>query len=97
MFACEICNKGVVIGKDGTYRHGGGWARRAPKVKKIWKPNLRTIRIVVAGQTRRLKLCAKCLKKIKLVKKQPDFAKATTGKETKKTTPETAVIAPAAA
>lgn len=65
MYKCELCGKGVVIGKDGTYRHGGRWARRAPKVRRVWKPNLRVAKVTIGGQTKRMRICTKCLKKVK--------------------------------
>ncbi len=59
---CDLCNKGVTIGRDGIHKHSGQWRARAPKVRRGWSPNLRTVRVVVGGTSKKLRLCAKCLK-----------------------------------
>lgn len=58
---CDICGKGRTIGKSGSHKYGGGWAMRAHKTKRIWRPNLQQCK--VNGQ--KMKLCTKCLKRVK--------------------------------
>lgn len=61
---CDICGKGRVIGR--TQRHKRGvagkrWLRRAQKTVKIFKPNLQYKKI----GDKRMRICTKCLKKLK--------------------------------
>ena len=61
---CQICSKKRVVGR--TQRHKRGvagkrWAKRAQKTVKIFKPNLQYKKI--GGK--RMRLCTKCLKKLK--------------------------------
>lgn len=70
MYSCERCGKSSLIGFDSSHKHGGGWSMRAPKSRKIWKPNLQRIKISLNGKTKRYLLCTRC---IKLLKKQQNF------------------------
>lgn len=58
MAVCEICQK--------TANHGNKLSitrshisKRAPRT---WKPNLRRVKAEIDGQTKRIYVCAKCLK-----------------------------------
>ncbi|MCX7881491.1 MAG: hypothetical protein N2482_03230 [Patescibacteria group bacterium] len=65
---CYHCQKGVVFGHSHTHHRGvagGRWKKRAPKTKRIFKPNLKKIEIVEKGEIKTVKLCMKCLKRIK--------------------------------
>ena len=44
---------------------GGRWKKRAPKTQRIFRPNLQKVDIIVAGKIKTVKLCTKCLKRIK--------------------------------
>ena len=76
MLVCEICGKKTIVGRSGVHQYGGGWARRAPKTLRIWRPNLQTAKILVNGQFRRVKICTSCLKRAK--KEQKVFSKPAT-------------------
>ena len=70
-FMCDYCLKGVQYGETG--RHGRGvagnrWKNRAQKTRKVFKPNLHTARIEVEGKILKVKLCTKCLRRLKVVK-----------------------------
>lgn len=65
MKACQLCGKLVIIGKSGAHKHGGKWAMRAPKHRKIWRPNLHKARIKINGNFKTMILCTKCLRKFK--------------------------------
>ena len=52
---CEICGKGKQIGHNVSHANN--------KTKREWRPNLQTVRIVKDGATRKVRLCAKCIKK----------------------------------
>lgn len=65
---CYHCEKGLLFGRSHTHHRGvagGRWKKRAPKTQRIFKPNLQPIQIVVAGKTRRVQLCVRCLKRVK--------------------------------
>ncbi len=67
-YKCYLCDKGIMVGKQ--HRHhkgvaGSRWIRRAPKTQKIFKPNLHYTRVAVGGMMKRVRLCTKCLRRVK--------------------------------
>lgn len=65
---CFHCGKGVIFGRSHTHHRGvagGRWKKRAPKTRKIFLPNLQKVSIIEKGKEKRVKLCTKCLKRIK--------------------------------
>ena len=59
-YVCDNCGKGVQYG--GTHTHGRGvaggrWKKKAPRTRKVFKPNLH--------KWQGMKLCTKCLRKLK--------------------------------
>lgn len=68
MGICYHCGKGILYGRRHTHHRGvagGRWKKRAPKTPRIFRPNLQKVEIVEDGEIKRVKLCAKCLKRIK--------------------------------
>ncbi|MBI3912112.1 MAG: 50S ribosomal protein L28 [Armatimonadetes bacterium] len=59
---CAVCGKGPQFGQNIRHTHSGSWALRAPRTKRRWLPNLQSARVLVDGQPRRIRVCAKCLK-----------------------------------
>lgn len=64
-YKCDICEKGIMVGKQ--HRHHAGvagnrWNKRAPKTQKIFKPNLHVVHVMLDGVKKKLKLCTKCLR-----------------------------------
>ena len=57
---CENCGKGIMYG------HNVSHSKR--RTRRIFKPNLHRVRVVVEGISKRMKLCAKC---IRMFKKKP--------------------------
>jgi large subunit ribosomal protein L28 len=57
---CEICGKGPVVGRTVSHAHNVS-ARR-------FEPNLQTVRAIVGGATRRIKVCTRCLRGGKVTK-----------------------------
>ncbi|MCG2685883.1 50S ribosomal protein L28 [Candidatus Parcubacteria bacterium] len=51
---CELCGKGFLKGNQISHS--------AVKTIKRSYPNLRTVRVEIKGRTRKMKICAKCLK-----------------------------------
>lgn len=58
MAKCVICDKTVSNGNKISIARSHV-SRRAPRT---WKPNLRTVTIMVNGQPKKVKVCAKCLR-----------------------------------
>lgn len=57
---CEICGKGLVVGHRISHAHN--------VTKRRWLPNLISVRTVIAGTPKRIRLCTRCLKAGKVVK-----------------------------
>ncbi len=60
MARCFLCGKGRQYGVSRTHRRGvagGQWKKKAPKTRKIFKPNLQKFQ----GKM----YCIKCLRKVK--------------------------------
>lgn len=68
MNRCYHCGKGVLYGRSHTHKRGvagGRWKKRAPKTRRIFEPNLQAVKIMEKGKEKRVKLCTKCLKRIR--------------------------------
>ena len=65
---CFYCEKGVLFGRTHTHHRGvagGRWKKRAPKKQRLFEPNLQRVMIMQGKAEKRVKLCTKCLKRIK--------------------------------
>jgi len=58
MAKCEICNKGVSFGIKLSHSH-----RRS---NRKWKPNIRTVKAIVNGTPKTIKVCSRCLRSNKV-------------------------------
>lgn len=85
MRACEICGKRSMIQKSGAHQYGGAWAMRATKKRRVWMPNLHAVKVTYHGVRKTMRLCAKCLRRIKALMKT---------KQTKKESPEVSPLVP---
>ncbi|OGD88193.1 hypothetical protein A3I53_00990 [Candidatus Curtissbacteria bacterium RIFCSPLOWO2_02_FULL_40_13b] len=65
MRVCEICKKGSLIQKSGAHQYGGGWAMRATKKRKVWQVNLHSVKVTYLGMRQTMRLCTKCLRRVK--------------------------------
>ena len=65
MRVCEICKKGSQIQKSGAHQYGGGWAMRAAKKRAVWQVNLHTVKVTYQGVRKTMRLCTKCLRRVK--------------------------------
>lgn len=65
MRVCDICKKGSMIQKSGAHQYGGGWAMRATKKRKVWEINLHTAKVIYGGSRQTMRLCTKCLRRVK--------------------------------
>jgi|Deesub1362A_J573_1020465.scaffolds.fasta_scaffold04704_3 large subunit ribosomal protein L28 len=55
---CYICGKGTIIGRQISHSH-----RVTPRK---FKANLHAKRIIVDGKIKKVKLCTKCLRKVRI-------------------------------
>ncbi|MEX1052719.1 MAG: L28 family ribosomal protein [Patescibacteria group bacterium] len=65
---CFHCKKKTVSGRSHTHHRGvagGRWKKRAPKTKRLFKPNLHKVMIMLNDKKQRVHLCSKCLKRVK--------------------------------
>lgn len=65
---CYHCGKAVLFGRSHTHHRGvagGRWKKRAPKTQRIFHANLQVMKISIEGKTKSVKLCTKCLKRIR--------------------------------
>ena len=57
---CEVCDKGPVAGRTVSHAHNVGLRR--------FEPNLQSVRAVINGGTRRIRVCTRCLRTGLIVK-----------------------------
>lgn len=57
---CEICGKGPVVGRRVSHAHNVSPRR--------FEPNLQTVRALVKGAARRMRVCTRCIRSGKIVK-----------------------------
>lgn len=65
---CYHCGKTVLFGRSHTHHRGvagGRWKKRAPKTQRIFRPNLQKYHIIVDTKELSVKLCTKCVKRVK--------------------------------
>ena len=64
MAKCEICEKSLNFGNKLSITR----SHISKRTTRTWKPNLRTVKAIVNGQPKKIKVCAKCLRSGKVVK-----------------------------
>ena len=57
---CDICGKGPSFGHHVSHANN--------KTARRWYPNLQSVRVLVNGQPRRIRVCAQCIKSNRVVK-----------------------------
>jgi large subunit ribosomal protein L28 len=57
---CEICGKGPVVGRTISHAHNVGPRR--------FEPNLQSVKALINGATRRIRVCTRCLRSGKVTK-----------------------------
>jgi large subunit ribosomal protein L28 len=60
---CDICGKGVQHGQNVSHAHN--------VTKRRWEVNLQTVRALVAGKPKRLRVCTRCIRSGAVQKKMP--------------------------
>ena len=64
MARCEICDKSINFGNKLSITR----SHISKRTTRTWKPNLRTVKTIVDGQPKKVKVCAKCLRSGKIQK-----------------------------
>src|SRR3989344_2646225 len=65
---CFHCGKRTLYGRSHTHHRGvagGRWKKRAQKTQRIFRPNLQKYDILEEDKLLRVKLCTKCVKRVK--------------------------------
>jgi large subunit ribosomal protein L28 len=57
---CEICGKGPAVGRQLSHAHNVSSRR--------FEPNLQTVRAMINGGIKRIRVCTRCLRSQKVVK-----------------------------
>ncbi len=67
-YRCELCDKKTAAGRSHTHHTGvagGQWKKRAQKTNRKFAPNLHWVSLPINGVMRRVRACAKCIKRVK--------------------------------
>lgn len=76
-YVCQICGKGNVMGRSHTHKRGVAgkrWKKRTTKTPRLFKVNLQRVTVLVNGEEKKMRLCTKCIKRIKKYKSIGDFS-----------------------
>ncbi|PKL08210.1 MAG: 50S ribosomal protein L28 [Spirochaetae bacterium HGW-Spirochaetae-7] len=57
---CDICGKGTITGNTVS--------KSKNRVRRVWRPNIQSVRTMIGGTVLALKVCTRCLKANKIVK-----------------------------
>lgn len=58
MAKCEICDKSINFGNKLSITR----SHISKRTTRTWKPNLRTVKAIIDGQPKKIKVCTKCLR-----------------------------------
>ncbi|MBA3967689.1 MAG: 50S ribosomal protein L28 [Nitrospirales bacterium] len=53
-FSCDVCGKKRLVGNNVSHANN--------RTKRVFRPNLRTVRALVKGAAQRIKVCTRCLR-----------------------------------
>lgn len=62
MYACEVCGKGVLRGNAVSHAKN--------RTKRIFSPNLHSVKVLVNGKVSIIRACTKCLRRVEKVAKR---------------------------
>jgi len=57
---CEVCGKGPRFGNQISHAHNVS--------QRIWYPNLQSVRVILKGGRKRIRICTRCLRSGAVVK-----------------------------
>ena len=58
MAKCEICEKSINYGNKLSITR----SHISKRTSRTWKPNLRSVKAIINGETKKIHVCAKCLR-----------------------------------
>lgn len=64
MAKCAVCDKVVSYGNQLSITR----SHISKRTTRTWKPNLRTVKTIINGEPKKIKVCAKCLRSGKVTK-----------------------------
>ncbi len=59
---CDVFGKGTSFGRNIRHKHSGRWVRKAPRTNRIFAANVQTKTLTIKGETRRFKICTRCIR-----------------------------------
>lgn len=68
-YICEICGKETVVGRSQRHKRGVAgkrWKYRAQVTPRTFKPNLQKVTVIMGEEKAQMKLCTKCIKRLKI-------------------------------
>ena len=81
-YVCEICGKKTSVGRSQRHKRGVAGRRRKKRAQvtpRTFKPNLQKRTVVISDERKKMRLCAKCIKRIKKYKKIKSYSNITLG------------------
>ena len=57
---CEVCGKGRAVGNNVSHANN--------RTKRVFLPNLQTVRALINGAARRMRVCTSCIRSGKIAK-----------------------------
>lgn len=57
---CDICGKGPTFGHNVSHANN--------KTNRRWYPNLQPVRVIVNGETKKIRACTQCIKSNRVIK-----------------------------
>ncbi len=76
-YVCQICFKKSSVGASKHHKRGvagARWKKRVTPSPRLFRPNLQRVTLNIAGSFRKMRICTKCLKRIKKYKAIYDYA-----------------------
>jgi ribosomal protein L28 len=67
-YICEICGKSNVHGHSQQHKRGVAgrrWKKRTTATPRMFKVNLQKVTVKTNGDEKQMRICAKCIKRIK--------------------------------
>ena len=57
---CEVCGKGPMTGNNVSHANN--------RTKRRWLPNLQSVKTLIKGEPRRIKVCTQCIRSGKVAR-----------------------------
>lgn len=79
-YICQICGKKNIMGRSQTHRRGVAgkrWRHRSQVTPRLFRVNLQRVTVKLNGEDKKMRLCTKCIKRIKKFEKIGDYKQIT--------------------